>query len=82
MLPLKPSYITPLKKSKEEMEPWIFSTSITLPITTESQFPLFTTDNILTYTDILEQPMMNAWESSGKHPVKQTQVLPQMMLPV
>lgn len=27
-LPLKPSYITPLKKSKEELEPWIFSTSI------------------------------------------------------
>lgn len=82
MLPLKPSYLTPLKKYEEEMEPVDLLYFHNTTNNNRTTFPLFTTDNILTYTDILEQPMMNAWESSGKHPVKQTQVLPQMMLPV
>lgn len=72
MLPLKPSDLTPLKKYEEAMEPMDLLYFQNTTNNNRTTFPLFTTNNILTYIDILEKPMMSAWKSSGKHPVKQT----------
>lgn len=35
-----------------------------------TKFPPCTTDNIQTYTDTLEKPMLYAWKSSAKCAVK------------
>lgn len=47
-----------------------------------TKFPLFTTNNIQIYTDTLKKSRLYAWKSSAKHAVKETQILPQMMLPM
>ena len=70
MPPLKPGYLTPPKKYEEGMEPMDLVYSQNTADSNETRFPPFTTNNVLTYLDALEKPMLYAWKSSAKFPVK------------
>lgn len=70
MPPLKPDYLTPPKKYEERMEPMDLVYSQNTANSSETRLPPSTTNNILTYTDVLEKPMLYAWKSSAKRPVK------------